>query len=288
MSGHLRKRGTNSWQLVVFNGYDSQGRKRYSRKTIRGTKKEAELQLASYVQEVGHRSADVVAEGLTLIQLLDRWLEFRSPQLAAATADRYRLAIEHVRPSFGRMPVAKVETRHIEDFYARVHREGMSGASVRKIHWAMRQSLAWAKRRGYVTHLATEGVELPPLGARRIEAPKSDSVSALIEWALAKDPEFGVLFAFIAWTGCRRGEAAGLKWKDVDFERGELLFERSVVPIRGGRLQKSTKTNESRRIALGPVTTALLGEHLARRRELAESCGGGSAMMPSCSHLTCS
>ncbi len=274
MNGHLRKRGPDSWQLIVFNGYDSRGQKRYSRKTFRGTKKEAERKLAEYVQEVGHRSADVVAEGLTLIQLLDKWLEFRAPQLAAGTVDRYRLAIEHVRPSFGRMAVAKVETHHIEDFYAKLHREGMSGASVRKIHWAMRQSLAWAKRRGYVTQLATEGVELPPLGARKIEAPKSDSVSALIEWAMRDDPEFGVMFAFIAWTGCRRGEAAGVKWKDVDLERGQLLIERSVVSVRGGRLEKSTKTNESRRIALGPATVALLREHASRRNAIAEACGG--------------
>ncbi len=50
---------------MVFNGYDSRGQKRYSRKTFRVTKKEAERKLAEYVQEVGHRSADFVAEGLT-------------------------------------------------------------------------------------------------------------------------------------------------------------------------------------------------------------------------------
>lgn len=138
----------------------------------------------------------------------------------------------------------------------------------------MRQSLAWAKRRGYVTQLATEGVELPPLGAERIEPPKSNAVSAQIDSALDADPEFGTISALIAWTGCRRGEAAGLKWKDIDLERGQLLFERSVVSVRGGRLEKTTKTNESRRIALGPATIALLGEHATRRRIVAEFCHG--------------
>lgn len=239
-----------------------------------GTKKEAEFKLAAYVQEVGHRSADIVAEGLTLIQVLDNWLEFRAPHLSPGTVDRYRQAIQHVRPALGKLAVARVETHHIEDFYGKLHREGMSGASIRKIHWAIRQSLAWAKRRGYVAQLATEGVELPPLGAKRIEPPKSDAVGALIDWALEADPEFGTIFALVAWTGCRRGEAVGLKWKDIDLERGQLLIERSVVSVRGGRLEKTTKTNESRRIALGPATIALLGGHAARRQAVAEFCHG--------------
>ena len=150
------------------------------------------------------------------------------------------------------MVVARLEPHHLEDFYAKLHREGLSGASIRKIHWAMRQSLAWANRRGYVTHLATDGVELPPLAAKAIVPPSSDSVAKLIEFALDVDREFGVMLALIAWTGCRRGEVCGLRWRDVNLDAQELVFERSVVAVPGGTLEKSTKTGDSRRIALDP------------------------------------
>ena len=174
MSGPLRQRGTNSWQLIVFNGFDSQGRRQYSRKGIHGTKKQGETAFAAYVIEVGRRRADVVAEGRTLISVLDDWLEHRSGQLSPATVDRYRVAIKRTRPVIGKMAVARLEAHHLEDFYTKLHREGLSGASIRKIHWAMRQSLAWAKRRGFVDQLATEEVELPPLGAKTIAPPSSD------------------------------------------------------------------------------------------------------------------
>ena len=59
------------------------------------------------------------------------------------------------------MAMARLEAHHLEDFYAKLHREGLSGASIRKIHWAMRQSLAWAKRRGFVDQLVTEGGRAP-------------------------------------------------------------------------------------------------------------------------------
>ena len=101
-----------------------------------------------------------------MISVLDDWLEHRRGQLSPATVDRYRVAIKRTRPVIGKMAVARLEAHHLEDFYAKLHREGLSGASIRKIHWAMRQSLAWAKRRGFVDQLATEGVELPPLARK--------------------------------------------------------------------------------------------------------------------------
>ena len=59
----------------------------------------------------------------------------------------------------------------------------------------------------------------------------------------------------------------------MDLLGQELIFERSVVAVTGGRMEKSTKTGESRRIALGSPTIALLEAHLARRCELAQVVG---------------
>ena len=103
---------------------------------------------------------------------------------------------------------------------------------------------------------------------RAIIPPSSDAVGTLIASAGA-DPEFGSALALIASTGCRRGEACGLRWRDVDLDRQELVFERSVVAVPSGKLEKSTKTGDSRRIALGSATVALLRAHRERRSELA-------------------
>lgn len=37
---------------------------------------------------------------------------------------------------------------------------------------------------------------------------------------------FEALILFAAWTGCRPGEIAGLRWSDLDFDAGVLLVER--------------------------------------------------------------
>ena len=72
------------------------------------------------------------------------------------------------------------------------------------------------------------------------------------------------MFAVIAWTGCRRGEACGLRWDDVELNDRSLLIHRAVIAIPGGVEVKGTKTGELRRIAIGTQTVKLLKAH--RRR----------------------
>jgi integrase len=273
MPGHMQQRGPSTWRLHAFAGNDSNGRKRYTSKTFHGTKKEAGIALAAFVTEVAkERTASSPAEAITVSQTLSKWLNSRKAQLSPATIDRYRVAIKHVEPVIGSMRVSRLRPHHIEDLYSALVAEGQSGSSIRKIHWALRQSLAWAHRREYVSIIATDGVELPPLGSREMEPPSSDDVRTVIEYLLATDPDWGTLIAVIAWTGCRRGEVAGIRWEDVDFKQGNLLIRRSVAAVPGGSQVKGTKTGDIRRIAIGPKTARLLKTHRQRSDARAMKC----------------
>jgi integrase len=274
MPGHMQQRGPSSWRLHAFVGKDSSGRKRYASRTFHGSKKEAGIALAAFVTEVAKdRNTSSAADSITVSQTLDKWLASRKAQLSPATSDRYRVAIKHIEPVLGSMRVARLRPHHIEDLYSALVAEGQSGSSIRKIHWALRQSLAWAHRRGYSSIIVTEGIELPPLGAKEIEPPSSDDVRKVIDHLLAKDPDWGTLVAVIAWTGCRRGEVAGLRWEDADLIGGNLLIRRSVAAVPGGIQIKGTKTGEIRRIAIGPKTVKLLKAQRKRRDGRAGKCG---------------
>jgi integrase len=274
MAGHMQQRGESTWRLHAFVGQDSNGRRRYASRTFHGTKKQASTALAAFVTETSKdRNASAAAEPMTVSQVLERWLDSRKPQLSPSTTDRYRVAIKHIEPVIGSLKVARLRPHHIEDLYGALHAQGQSGSSIRKAHWALRQSLAWAHRRGYSSIIATEGIELPPLGAREIEPPSSANVRKVIDRLLAKDPDWGTLVAIVAWTGCRRGEVAGLHWEDVSLTEGNLLIRRAVVTIPGGIQIKGTKTGDIRRIAIGPRTVELLKAHKKRSEARAKQCG---------------
>jgi integrase len=137
----------------------------------------------------------------------------------------------------------------------------------------MRQSLAWAHKRGYTAIVATDGVDLPPLDERKVDPPSSADVRKVLEHLLTNDPEWGTLIAFVAWTGCRRGEVCGLHWEDIDLDAGNLLIRRAVSAVPGGWLEKGTKTGDVRRIAIGPRTVVFLRDHRERCVERATACG---------------
>lgn len=273
MAGSIRQRGKTSWELVAYIGFDADaGKRRYARKTFHGTRREAEVELARFVAEVTD-GGRVPTGPVPLGDVLDRWLSSRRTHLSAATLDRYRVAITHVPTELKKMPVDRLRAHHIEDLYTNLVEKGMSGSSVRKLHWAMRQSLAWAHKRGLTGVVATQDVELPPLRAKKIEPPSSESVRTVIQHLLETDPEWGTVFAVVAWTGCRRGEAAGLQWRDVDLQVGSLRIARSVSAVPGGSEVKGTKTGDQRRIAIGPRTVGLLRDHKARYEARAALCG---------------
>lgn len=186
--------------------------------------------------------------------MLTKWLDARKAQLSPSTSDRYRVAIKLIPDALKKIPVAKLRAHHIEDLYADLVAAAQSGSSIRKLHWALRASMAWAHKRGFTGLVAADGVDLPPLGAKTIMSPASADVRAVVEHLLATDPDWGTLVALVAWTGCRRGEVCGLRWEDVDLAAKSILIHRAVVAVPGGVEERGTKTGEQRRLAIGPRT----------------------------------
>jgi integrase len=78
------------------------------------------------------------------------------------------------------------------------------------------------------------------------------------------------------YTGMRRGEVLGLRWPDIDFDKGTLTIAQSVERIAGTPTVKEPKTDKSRRtIKLpAPLLTALKAHRKAEaERRLAHGLG---------------
>jgi integrase len=71
-----------------------------------------------------------------------------------------------------------------------------------------------------------------------MDTPSTTDVRGVIDHVVAKDlnsgtlVNWGTLVAVIAWTVCRRGEVAGLQWREVYLTEGSLLIRRSVTASR--------------------------------------------------------
>lgn len=65
-----------------------------------------------------------------------------------------------------------------------------------------------------------------------------------------------MLFEVAAFTGLRRGELCGLRWSNVDLERGTITVRTQLVDVAGTVVEgpPKTKSGEHRRVDRGQRT----------------------------------
>ena len=83
-----------------------------------------------------------------------------------------------------------------------------------------------------------------------------------------RDDRLFPLWRLATMTGLRRGEIAGLRWRDLDLEAGVLHVRQTRVVVDYKVLDSSPKTEKARRaVGLDPGTVAALRSHRARQTE---------------------
>src|SRR5712692_3152716 len=170
----------------------------------------------------------------------------------------------------------------------------VSAAMLNRIRATLRAALNAAVRRGLITGNLASRAELPR--ARRPRAvvwtpgrvehwQRTGERPPVAVWTAAQTAQFlhaiaghrlYAAFHLIALRGLRRGEAAGLRWCDVDLD-GKVAVISQQLQQYGGRLAVCPpKTAHSVRvIALDHTTVAALRAHRDRQRAEAASSGPG-------------
>ncbi|MGB5760509.1 MAG: hypothetical protein WBM50_26575 [Acidimicrobiales bacterium] len=101
----MRQRSSGSWELRVYAGVDPETRRRrYRPKTVRGTKAEAERELAALV--AGVRADGVGGPGSSVSVLLERWSTVASGSWAPTTTRQTRSVLDrYLHPHIGSIPM---------------------------------------------------------------------------------------------------------------------------------------------------------------------------------------
>jgi integrase len=277
--GHLRQRGTDSFQLIVYAGRDPvTGKDRYVRRTFKGSKRAAQQALARLVTEVG--DGEHVGTDATFADLLERWYERSLADWSPATAREHRAILErHLVPTLGTKAVTKLTTADIDALYARLRTKGsrgkaLSAATVRRTHVVVHAALAQAVRWKWLRVNPAAHATPPRVVAPEIVPPAPRDVARLLAVLADLDAPLHAYVRLAATSGARRSQIVGLRWCDIDFEAATATFARSVVLGPSGiEVRSTTKGKRVYRIALDAGTLAVLAEHNEQCRTNAGECG---------------
>ncbi len=263
------------WRLRVYVGRRPNGTPIQVTKTLRtGDGKKApkpgsgarlaDTELAKMVQEASAGRASGGGRGLTVEDLLVRWLEHcRLQNRSPTTLREYQRIVDKVLiPELGNIRLSKLTDTDLDRLYRKLTKKGLKATSVRRVHALMSASLRWGEKKKLVTG-ATVGIarnaDPPAVETAVIQVPTPQEVHALIAAAEESEPTLAGLIVLAALTGARRGELCGLRWQDVDWEAHTLIIERSVYETPGGGWAiKGTKTKQNRRVALDDLALEVL------------------------------
>lgn len=207
-----------------------------------------------------------VARKTTIGEFLDLWLrDSVKGSVARHTYVDYEGKVRlHLKPAIGHLKLQALTSSHLQALYRRKLDEGLSPRSVGYVHTTIRKALGQAEAWDLVKKNVARFAKPPKEAHSEPDAMTVEEARRFLR-AISGD-RLEALYLLAVTTGLRRGELLGLKWKDLDFERGHFRVERSLDTQHGLAIENNPKRASSRRpaVLLPPVVTAL-EEHRKRQ-----------------------
>lgn len=226
-------------------------------------KKDAEKRHASVAVDVDRGTHTAASKSITVAQAAQDWLKFIELEgRERATILSYRIHIDrHIVPRIGREKIATLTTPHInrfrDDLLASVASRGLAKAVLKSLKAILKD----AHRRGNVAQNVARDVIIATTerSKRKLKAgvdiPTPDEIRKIIHAAAGKRRP---LLLTAVFTGLRGSELRGLRWQDVDLNKGELHVRQRAD--RYNVMGKPKSQSGDRTIPLGPlVLNALKG-----------------------------
>lgn len=219
--------------------------KRIRREVILGSKRQMSKRLAERQMQIvlaringfDYRPGRVA----TFAEFVERWQAevLTKQQPSSARAAKSHLTC-YIIPQLGTLHLEQFGVENQQTFITRVLEQGVSRKTVLNVLGTLASILSTARDWGYNCEQIQLGKLRLPMRNVRHEAPHFTLEQLRRILTIAEEP-WRTLFALLAMTGLRAGEALGLQVGDIDFERMTLAVRRSAWY---GKIQ-TTKTKAS-------------------------------------------
>lgn len=222
------------------------------------------------------RGTFVVSSRQTFGEYVEHWMAtYRgrtSRGVRAHTMEGYcRVLRQYGVPYFGRMPLGKIHLRDIKAYAEWVASTGATQNTIRGYVGAVRIVLATAVEDGLIHHNPVTGFR--NVYGQRSQVRRKALTEPELECILGELPQrHRLLGRFLAETGVRIGEAAGLRWIDVDMVSSRIDVRRRYY---AGTFDEPKSVNGIRGI---PISTDMVGE--LRTLRIATGAQGADLVFP--------
>ena len=228
----------------------------YRRVTVSApTEAECLAKKQSLIQKLA-QGQDPTPQHRTVDEFMAEWLTDIRPEREPSTWRGYESKARlHLLPGIGGIRLADLRPPHIRALYNERRAAGLSDRSVKHVHEILHAALETARQWGYIAANPADAMKAPRV--RQTYEPRTLTLAELLAVADAtKHDRLGALFFLAMTTGMRQSELLGLRWGDLDLDRGILFVRRKSHRVRGlGLVTGPPKSRRSRRPVVLPLVT---------------------------------
>jgi len=213
---------------------------------------------------------------VTVKDVVDIWFSAKRNAIQENSATGYESAIRlHVLPAFGDKAVSALTHDDVQRQVSAWRDAGMGARLLHRCVMILRASLARQVKHGTIPYNVADGLEKPEIRKRGREFTVWTDTQIDRFLAEAERDRLAPLWFLTLIEGMRRGEALGIRWRDLDWNADEsgatATIHQTIVPdlTHGGRalIQGRAKTRSSERpVMLTGDTVAVLRAHRDRQR----------------------
>ena len=264
-SGTIRKRADGRWEGIYSAGYDQQTGK-LIRKSIYGkNQKEVRQKLSKVTTEIDEGLYLEPAK-MTLSDWMDLWYKEYTFDKKYSTLKGYKAQInKHIRPGIGKYNLSQLNPMILQRFFNHLSEPNEKGKvlspkSIKNVYIILSGILEQAVENEMISKNPCKKVKLPKVYNKQITPLTDKQVKDFLE-IISTDEIYGTILRVIVFTGLRLGEAMGLTWDCVDFEKGALNINKQLQrrPQKdGGSTLSSVKSGKPRILKPAPFVMQLL------------------------------
>jgi integrase len=176
-------------------------------------------------------------------------------------------------PALGNIELSKLRPEHVQNFTNSKLKTNLSPRTVQLSLVILRRALDSAVKWGLIARNVAKLVDGPKVRHREIVPLDPEQAGKFLE--AAQGCRFEAIYRTALALGLREGEALGLRWRDVDFEKNTLTVSQTLQRIGGKRYGEKSKlqfsepkTDRSRRtVAMPEAVIRPLKIHRARQSQ---------------------
>jgi integrase len=217
----------------------------------------------------------IITGRVTVTAVASQWLNSaEAGGLHATTLTRYGEIVRlHLLPTLGSVSAAQLSAADLQSLYA-VKKRTLSGTTVHHIHRVAHTMLEQAVRWGYVARNVAHLIPAPKITRSEMKVWTREEARRFL--TATEDDTSHALYVLALATGMRQGEILGLRWTDLDLDRGRVSVQKTLYHERADdyRLLEPKTASARRNLGLDARVIQALKRHRKAQRERRLQVGG--------------